>query len=1193
MKKFYSQHFAVFYFFLMLVMGITEGNSQVIKPFKERTSSYSPTKTIYKIKGNFTMMGNTNLTLQNYAVDRTNGTNAMVYVDKDSDNQTHNSSSATLDLLNDSGTKLTNCYNIVYAGLYWTGRVSDANNSPNSFSVTKNGVTKTLDKRKILFKGPLDSSYDEFTATDIYFPTNADNNMFTAYAEVTDYVRTNGVGEYFAANIAATEGSDGGSIGKYAGWGLVVVYENSNMKNRDITVFDGHAFVQNSVTANYSIPVSGFNSVASGPVGIKLGVMAGEGDVNYDGDYFQIQKLNTNNYLSLSRTGNTTNNFFNSSISTGGNSRNPNLVNNSGIDISMFDLPNSAKDIIGNNQTSTTFKYGSTIDTYTIFSIVMAVDAYVPEIEGVLTATTINGSAAGAGPYTVLPGQELGYKIQIKNRGSEAIQNSKIVIPIPYNATFVSGSLAKTVNFSPAPTPNALTYEPTIGANGSIVWDIGTLPLPSDPNTVLAELTFKLKSTENCALLKNSNCSNVIQVNGSLSGKGVNSGVTVTDKALILGYTSSGSCTGTAISAPLQTTINSTNYTNANCQATSPTIAFTFCNGASSIPITDVTGSFPPGSTFYNAYPVVAGTTTQYTINNPFPATVGTSTYYAIPPGATGGCYFQFTITIESITTMPTVTTPLNYCVGDTAVPLTAVPSKPEYTLYYYLTANSTGQQTLTPSTDTAGQFTYYVAEGKTNACIGPKKAIVVNINAKPTVTITNPLPICAPATSLDLTAASVTAGSSSGLTYTYWTDSAATIPYANYATAIPGTYYIKGTNASNCYDIKPVVVTKSTVTVTEVIASHLDVTCFNQSTGAITVNNASGGVAPYSYSWKKNGSAYAGTSQTLSNLGFGSYEVTATDANGCQGKLTINISQPSAALALGASSKTDASCYGASTGTVTAGTVTNSVGTVSYSWKNSANAEVGTTASVSNLPAGTYTLTVTDSCSSQTNSVTVGQPSAALALGASSKTDASCYGASTGTVTAGTVTNSVGTVIYSWKNSANAEVGNTASVSNLPAGTYTLTVTDSCSSQTNSVTIGQPSAALALGASSKTDASCYGASTGTVTAGTVTNSVGTVAYSWKNSANIEVGTAASVSNLPAGTYTLTVTDSCSSQTNSVTVGQPSAALALGASSKTDASCYGASTGTVTAGTVTNSVGTVAYSWKNSANAEVGTTASV
>ncbi|MCR4031324.1 MULTISPECIES: gliding motility-associated C-terminal domain-containing protein [Flavobacterium] len=1182
MKKIYSQCFAVFCFFLILFIGTNEGNAQVIKPFKERTSLFSPARTIYKIKGDFTMIGNSNLTLQHYSDTEPNGTNPMVYVDRDNNNQTHNSSGATLDLLNDSGAKLTNCYSIVYAGLYWTGRVSDAANSPDSFTVRKNGVTKTLDKRKILFKGPVSSNYTEFTASDIYFPTNADNNMFSAYAEVTDYVRTNGVGEYFAANIAATEGADGGTIGKYAGWGLVVIYENSNMKNRDITVFDGHAFVTNNTTANYTIPVSGFNSVTSGPVGIKLGIMAGEGDLYYDGDYFQIQKLNTNTYQSLSHSLNTATNFFNSTINTGGNNRNPNLMNNSGIDITMFNLPNSAKDLIGNNQTSTTFKYGSTVDTYAIFSIVMAVDAYVPEIEGILTATTINGNNVGAGPYTVLPGQELGYKVQIKNKGSEAIQNSKIVIPIPYNATFVGNSLAKTVNFSPAPTPNSLTYEPTIGANGSIVWDIGTLPLPSNPDTVLAELTFKLKATENCALLKNSNCNNNIQVNGVLSGKGANSGVTVADKSLILGYTNSGSCTGTSIAAPLQTSINSTDYTNANCQATPPIIAFTFCNtSTTSIPVTDVIGSFPTGSTFYNAYPVVAGTTTQYTINNPFPATVGTKTYYAIPPGgASSGCYFQFTITIESITTMPTVAGPVNYCIGDNAVPLTAVASKPEYTLYYYQTTTSTAQQSITPLTTTAGQFTFYVAEGKTNACIGPKKEIVVNVNAKPTVVITNPLPICAPATSLDLTAATITAGSTTGLTYTYWTDATATTPLTNFSAAIPGTYYIKGTNASNCYDIKPVTVTKSTVTVTEITASHVDVKCFNGSTGSISINNASGGVGPYTYSWKKNGAAYTGTSQTLTNLGFGNYEVTATDANGCAGTLIISVLQPAAALALGNSSKTDISCYGTSTGTITAGTVTNAVGTVSYSWKNSANVEVGTTATIANLPAGTYTLTVTDSCSSQSNSVTIEQPTAALALGNSSKTDISCYGTSTGSVTAGTVTNAVGTVNYSWKNIANVEVGTAATVANLPAGTYTLTVTDSCSSQSNSVTIAQPTAALTLGNSSKTDISCYGANTGSVTAGTVTNAVGTVNYSWKNSANVEVGITATVANLPAGTYTLTVTDSCSSQSNSVIIIQPTTALSCSIIQNKAVSANGLSNGEATV-TPIGGNGDYTYLWDN------------
>ncbi|MBZ4033680.1 gliding motility-associated C-terminal domain-containing protein [Flavobacterium sp. 17A] len=1038
MKKIYSQHLTAFYFFVMLIMGINEVNAQVIVPFKERTSTYSPTKTIYKIKGDFTMIGNTNLSTQNYDDYETNGSFPMAYIDKDNDSQTLNSSAATLDLLNDSGTKLTNCYNIVYAGLYWTGRVSDDAFSPNSFTVTKNGVTQTLDKRKILFKGPNNSSYDEFTATDIYFPTNSDNNMFTAYAEVTNYVRANGVGEYFAANIAATEGADGGNIGKYAGWGLVVIYENSTMKNRDITVFDGHAFVQNNITADHTFPVSGFNSVTSGPVDVKLGIMAGEGDVNYDGDYFQIEELNSGNYRSLSRPGNSVNNFFNSSINTGGNSRNPNLINNSGMDISMFKLPNDNKDIIGNNQTSTSFKYGSTVDSYVIFSIVMAVDAYVPEIEGVLSATTINGSAVGAGPYTVMPGQELGYKVQIKNRGTEAVQNSKLVIPIPYNATFVTGSLAKTINFTPRPTPNALTYEPTIGANGSIVWDLGTLPLPTDPNTVLGELTFTLKATENCALLKNSNCSNVIQVNGKLSGKGANSTVAVNDQSLILGYTTSGSCMGTSIAAPLQTTIDSANYTTANCQATPSVISFTFCNTATSIPVTDVTGSFPTGSTFYSAYPVVAGTTTQYTINNPFPATVGTSTYYAIPPGAASGCYFEFTVTIESITTTPNVTSPINYCIGDTAVALTAVPTKPEYTLYYYETLNSTGQQSLTPSTATAGQFTYYVAEGKTNACIGPKKAIVVNINEKPTVTITNPLPVCSPATSSDLTAASITDGSSSGLTYTYWTDATATTPLANFTAAVPGTYYIKGTNTSNCFDIKPVVVTKSTIVLTEVTASHIDVKCYNKTTGAITINNASGGIAPYAYSWKKDGYLYAGTSQTLTDLGSGSYEVTATDANGCQGTLTITILQPSAALALTASSKTDVSCFGTSTGTLTAGLVTNSVGTVNYSWKNSLNNEVSTLANVTNMPAGTYSLTVTDDCSSISNSVIIEGPSAVLSA-IKSQTNVSCGNGTNGSATV-TVSGGTSSYSYAW---STVPVQTTATANNLTAGNYSVKITD------------------------------------------------------------------------------------------------------------------------------------------------------
>ena len=126
-------------------------------------------------------------------------------------------------------------------------------------------------------------------------------------------------------------------------------------------------------------------------------------------------------------------------------------------------------------------------------------------------------------------------------------------------------------------------------------------------------------------------------------------------------------------------------------------------------------------------------------------------------------------------------------------------------TFTYFTNANATLAVANPSAVATSG--TYYIKGTNATGC-STVTPVTVTINPLPTVTTVAPATVCYPST-VDLTASAVTTGSDSGLTYTYFTDSAATTALTNpNAVTTSGTYYIKGTNANGCSSIASVVVT-------------------------------------------------------------------------------------------------------------------------------------------------------------------------------------------------------------------------------------------------------------------------------------------------------------------------------------------------------------------------------------------------
>lgn len=384
---------------------------------------------------------------------------------------------------------------------------------------------------------------------------------------------------------------------------------------------------------------------------------------------------------------------------------------------------------------------------------------------------------------------------------------------------------------------------------------------------------------------------------------------------------------------------------------------------------------------------------------------------------------------------------------------------------------------------------------------------------------------------------------------YTYsWSNTQTTSTITNLG---PGPYTFTITDANGCDSINTITITEPAVLVASILSA--DVTCKGSCNGGAFAS-AAGGTLPYTYSWSDG--AILGNDV---NLCAGPYTVTVTDANGCTSTSTTTITEPATALSV-ILSETDVSCNGGSDGTVSTA-ASGGTPLYAYTWVP------GTTASSMNsLTAGTYAITVTDAngCTF-TGNTTVNQPTPITFT--SGFTNVTCNGNCDGTANA-TASGGTGVFNYSWSNTATGQT-----INGLCPGLYVCTATDvnGCTNTVN-VTITEP--AILLANVSGVNPNCLSATSGSVTS---SPSGGTTPYTyiWNDPS---VSTTPGVGSLPAGSYTVTVTDANGCTATSSTTLTPPVPITV-ISAITPATC-GVCDGSIVA-VPSGGSGGYTYTWSN------------
>jgi large repetitive protein len=546
--------------------------------------------------------------------------------------------------------------------------------------------------------------------------------------------------------------------------------------------------------------------------------------------------------------------------------------------------------------------------------------------------------------------------------------------------------------------------------------------------------------------------------------------------------------------------------------------------------------------------------TTQNISNRP----VGT---YNVTVTDSKSCTTTATATItgpaSSVSVVLTSKTDVN-CVGQNtgAINITASGGTPGYTYLW-----NTGATTEDRTGLAAGTYSVTVTDSK--ACTAVLSGIMINVLGNTNLTIATTNVSCLGSTNgnIQVTATGVAPFNIN------WTGPVSGNPAGSEIAASGGSYTLPNLSAGT-YNVSVTDNNSCTSTFTRTITSPAalvatptvsNIVCFGQM-GSVSLT-VTGGTSGYTYSWS-GPSGFTATTQNITSRPAGTYNVTVTDSKNCTTIATSTITSPAAAVAVALTSKTDANCIGQNTGAIN---ITASGGTPGYTylWNNGT-----TTEDRSGLAPGIYSVTVTDSrgCTGVLTNIMINTlQNTVLTV---STTNISCSGGTNGNiqVTASGVApfniNWTGPVSGNPAGNEISTTGGSYTLSSLSAGSYSVSVVDNnnCTS-TFARTLTAPSVLAATTA--VTNFPCFG-QTGAVSL-TVTGGTAGYTYSWTGPSGF-TATTQNISNRPAGTYNVTVTDSqnCTATATATITGPTSALSYITTGDNNNVSCFGGSDGGIT-----------------------------